>query len=61
MSSPANREAYLQQPIQVEFEIPYFTISGLNVKYVKVREASGYDISPWVRYITQSKSYEIRR
>lgn len=50
----------MQQPIMVEFEIPYFTISGLNVKYMRIRDTSGYEASPWVRYITQSRSYEIR-
>eukprot|EP00213_Chloropicon_mariensis_P004893 CAMPEP_0197483090 /NCGR_PEP_ID=MMETSP1309-20131121/56696_1 /TAXON_ID=464262 /ORGANISM="Genus nov. species nov., Strain RCC998" /LENGTH=426 /DNA_ID=CAMNT_0043025679 /DNA_START=435 /DNA_END=1715 /DNA_ORIENTATION=+ len=49
-----------KRPIQVKFEIPYFTVSGIQVRYLKVIEKSGYQALPWVRYITQSGEYEIR-
>ena len=45
---------------QVKFEIPYFTVSGVQVRYLKVVEKSGYQALPWVRYITVSGNYEIR-
>ncbi|CAJ0957686.1 unnamed protein product [Ranitomeya imitator] len=41
-------------PIGVKFEIPYFTVSGIQVRYMKIIEKSGYQALPWVRYITQS-------
>ena len=41
-------------PISVKFEIPYFTTSGIQVRYLKVVEKSGYQSFPWVRYITQN-------
>jgi AP-1 complex subunit mu len=41
-------------PITVKFEIPYFTVSGIQVRYLKVVEKSGYQALPWVRYITQN-------
>ncbi|KAG9351014.1 hypothetical protein JZ751_024903 [Albula glossodonta] len=41
-------------PITVSFEIPYFTVSGIQVRYLKIIEKSGYQALPWVRYITQS-------
>lgn len=41
-------------PIQVKFEIPYFTTSGIQVRYLKIIEKSGYQALPWVRYITQN-------
>eukprot|EP00124_Ichthyophonus_hoferi_P000112 Ihof_evm2s4 gene=Ihof_evmTU2s4 len=41
-------------PIQVTFEIPYFTTSGIQVRYLKIIEKSGYQALPWVRYITQN-------
>jgi AP-1 complex subunit mu len=47
-------------PIKVKFEIPYFTVSGLQVRYLKVIEKSGYQALPWVRYITTAGNYEIR-
>ncbi|KNA23466.1 hypothetical protein SOVF_024590 [Spinacia oleracea] len=47
-------------PVRVKFEIPYFTISGIQVRYLKVIEKSGYQSLPWVRYITAAGDYEIR-
>ncbi|CAH1775706.1 unnamed protein product [Owenia fusiformis] len=47
-------------PIHVRFEIPYFTVSGIQVRYLKIIEKSGYQAMPWVRYITQEGEYEIR-
>jgi hypothetical protein len=47
-------------PISVKFEIPYFTVSGIQVRYLKIIERSGYQALPWVRYITQSGDYQIR-
>jgi AP-1 complex subunit mu len=41
-------------PISVKFEIPYFTLSGIQVRYLKVVDKSGYQAFPWVRYITQN-------
>jgi AP-1 complex subunit mu len=41
-------------PIQVKFEIPYFTVSGIQVRYLKIIEKTGYQALPWVRYITQN-------
>lgn len=47
-------------PIEVKFEIPYFTTSGIQVRYLKIIEKSGYQALPWVRYITQNGDYQIR-
>ena len=41
-------------PLTVKFEIPYFTVSGIQVRYLKIVEKSGYQALPWVRYITQN-------
>ncbi|KAE8619855.1 hypothetical protein XENTR_v10010002 [Xenopus tropicalis] len=48
-------------PISVKFEIPYFTVSGIQVRYMKIIEKSGYQALPWVRYITQSGGKPGRR
>jgi AP-1 complex subunit mu len=53
-------QARAKQPITVNFEIPYFAVSGLQVRYLKVIEKSGYQALPWVRYITQSGDYQIK-
>lgn len=47
-------EAEKRAPITVKYEIPYFTVSGIQVRYLKVVEKSGYQALPWVRYITQN-------
>ncbi|QRV84468.1 Adaptor complexes medium subunit family [Ceratobasidium sp. AG-Ba] len=48
-------------PITVRFEIPYFTVSGIQVRYLKIVEKSGYQALPWVRYITQhGDDYSLR-
>ncbi|RUS15512.1 Mu homology domain-containing protein [Endogone sp. FLAS-F59071] len=36
-------------PMSVKFEIPYFTVSGIQVRYLKIVEKSGYQALPWVR------------
>lgn len=42
-----------QGVMRLHFEVPYFTMSGVQVRYLKVVESSGYTSLPWVRYITQ--------
>ena len=56
-SDPA---AASKRPIAVKFEIPYFTASGFQVRYLNVTEKSNYQVMPWVRYVTQSGEYQIR-
>ncbi|KAF8368852.1 apm-1 [Pristionchus pacificus] len=48
-------------PISVKFEIPYYTTSGLQVRYLKIIEKSGYQALPWVRYVTQNGDYQMRQ
>jgi len=55
-----NEEAPARPPISIKFEIPYYTCSGIQVRYLKITERSGYQALPWVRYITQSGDYQIR-
>lgn len=50
----------LSRPINLSFEIPYFTTSGIQVRYLKIIEKSGYPALPWVRYITREGNYEFR-
>lgn len=46
--------------INVSFEMPYYTASGMQVRYLKVMEKSGYQALPWVRYITCNGVYQFR-
>ncbi|GMM56244.1 Apm1 protein [Maudiozyma humilis] len=51
-----------RRPVQVKFQIPYFTTSGIQVRYLKINEPKlQYKSFPWVRYITQNgDDYTIR-
>jgi len=59
-SISAEDTEHWRAPIEVKFEIPYFTVSGLQVRYLKIIEKSGYQALPWVRYITMNGSYQLR-
>ena len=43
-----------KKPIECRFEIPYFTVSALSIRYLRIVEKSGYTALPWVRYLTQA-------
>lgn len=53
-------EKYKKRPVSVQFEIPYYTLSGINVRYLKIREASGYNALSWVRYLAKNGEVNIR-
>lgn len=55
-----DRENFAKVPIEINYEIPYFTVSGLQVRYLKIEDKSGYQGYPWVRYITSNGDYQIR-
>ncbi|KAG2186105.1 hypothetical protein INT43_002543 [Umbelopsis isabellina] len=59
-SVQAAEETEKKPPINISFEIPYFTVSGIQVRYLKIVEKSGYQALPWVRYITQNGDYQMR-
>eukprot|EP01125_Pyxidicula_operculata_P022975 TRINITY_DN9727_c0_g1_i1.p1 TRINITY_DN9727_c0_g1~~TRINITY_DN9727_c0_g1_i1.p1 ORF type:complete len:438 (+),score=98.67 TRINITY_DN9727_c0_g1_i1:18-1331(+) len=60
-SVSSEEEVASKPPISVEFEIPYFTVSGIQVRYLKVLErVERYTALPWVRYITQNGQFQIR-
>lgn len=48
-------------PISVNFEVPLFNVSHLQIKYLRI-EGQDKKQTPhrWVRYITQSSSYVCR-
>ena len=54
------RHLYKKQPINIQFEIPFFTVSGFQVRYLKIVDRSGYKASPWVKYLTKNGDYQIR-
>lgn len=59
MKSTKNKP-WSRPPIQVEFNVPMFTSSGLHVRFLKVFEKSSYTTTKWVRYLTRAGEYQIR-
>ncbi|CUM47590.1 uncharacterized protein AC631_05170 [Debaryomyces fabryi] len=51
-----------KKPIKVNFSIPYFTTSGIQVRYLRINEPKlQYQSYPWVRYITKAgDDYTVR-
>lgn len=54
------QEDETNRSINQEFKGPYFTIYGMQVRFLKVVEKSGYTTSPWVRYKLRAGDYQIR-
>uniref|UniRef100_A0A7S4HKP2 MHD domain-containing protein n=3 Tax=Odontella aurita TaxID=265563 RepID=A0A7S4HKP2_9STRA len=53
-------KAWNRPPINVEFQVPMFTASGVHVRFLRVYDKSGYHTNRWVRYITKAGGYQIR-
>jgi len=48
-------------PISMNFEIPMYNVSSLQVRYLRISEQHrSYNPYRWVRYVTQSSSYVCR-
>lgn len=47
-------------PINVDFQVPMFTTSGVHVRFLRVYDKSGYHTNRWVRYITKAGGYQVR-
>ncbi|VEU22885.1 DEKNAAC103985 [Brettanomyces naardenensis] len=62
VSDDGELEKFKKIPINLKFEMQGFVTSGLQVKYLKIREPKmNYQSYPYVRYITKSgDSYEVR-
>jgi AP-2 complex subunit mu-1 len=41
-------------PIDVEFQVPMLTASGVHVRFLRVYDKSGYHTTRWLRYTTKA-------
>ena len=58
---PTSRnKTWNKPPINVDFQVPMFTASGVHVRFLRVYDKSGYHTNRWVRYITKAGEYQIR-
>lgn len=53
-------KAWVRPPISMEFQIPMFSGSGVQVRFLKVYEKSSYQTSRWVKYFTKAGDYQMR-
>lgn len=55
-SSTTHRFEKVNSNIQVEFEIPYYVVSGLKIDFIKVdeKENNKYQFFSWIRYKTEN-------
>lgn len=56
----SNPKPWVRQPIQMEFNIPMFTASGLRVRYFHVMEKSNYKPMKWIRNVTKAGDFQFR-
>jgi len=47
-------------PISMQFEIPMYNPSNLQVRYLRILENKNYNPYRWVRYVTRSQAYVCR-
>lgn len=63
LSKPSGNSATRKElgPVALQFEVPMYNVSQLQVKYLRISEtAAAYKPQRWVRYVTQSSSYVVR-
>lgn len=60
LPSVESEEEESKRPIVINFEIPFFTVSGVKIQYLKVFEKSGYQAVTWVSYLSKDGTYEFR-
>jgi AP-2 complex subunit mu-1 len=53
-------KAWARPSINVEFQVPMFTASGVHVRFLRVYDKAGYHTNRWVRYITKAGGYQIK-
>eukprot|EP01105_Mastigella_eilhardi_P006292 TRINITY_DN17920_c0_g1_i1.p1 TRINITY_DN17920_c0_g1~~TRINITY_DN17920_c0_g1_i1.p1 ORF type:complete len:443 (-),score=155.30 TRINITY_DN17920_c0_g1_i1:126-1454(-) len=59
-TTSGEKKAWSRPPIAMEFQVPMFAASGLQIRFLKVVEKSHYNAIKWVRYITKAGSYQYR-
>lgn len=58
---PATREKpWSRPPISMDFQIQMLSVSGIQVRFLKVYEKSSYTTSRWVRYMSKAGEYQQR-
>ena len=46
--------------VRVKFQIPNFSVTGFQVKFIRIGETTGYKAAKYIRYTTKSDRYLIQ-
>jgi AP-2 complex subunit mu-1 len=58
---PATREKpWVRPPISMDFQIPMYSCSGVQVRFLKVYDKSNYQTQRWLRYLSTAGDYQVR-
>lgn len=58
---PGSREKpWVRSPISMDFQIPMYSSSGVQVRFLKVYEKSSYQTTRWVRYLSKAGEYQAK-
>merc|ERR1712151_412872 len=61
LSTPSQNARKEVGPVSLNFEIPMYNVSNLQVRHLRIAERhKSYNPCRWVRYVTQSSSYICR-
>lgn len=44
----------------MNFDIPMYTASGIEVRYIRIIAQEGYETEKWLTYKTSAGTYQIR-
>jgi len=59
-SATLDLREWRRPPISMRFEIPMYTASGLEVRYIRIVAKENYVASKWLKYICTAGTYQIR-
>ncbi|ESU36150.1 Clathrin associated adaptor complex, mu2 subunit, C-terminal domain protein [Giardia duodenalis] len=59
-SSSIDLREWRRPPLAMNFDIPMYTASGIEVRYIRIIAQEGYETEKWLTYKTSAGTYQIR-
>ncbi|KAG9394189.1 Adaptor Protein Complex 2 subunit, mu (AP2M) [Carpediemonas membranifera] len=60
LAQTTKAKTWSRPPLTMDFNVPMFTASGMQVRFLHLYEKSGYKPTRWVRYVSRAGTYQIR-
>lgn len=60
VTTTRDRKAWARPPIQMSFQVPMYSASGLRVQYLRVWEKSNAKVDKWVRKVCKAGDFSVR-